>query len=86
MIEGFGVRVVMCTQPFSETIVYGGFVIGDAGVQLKRLTYAAYMRIEEIAAAGGISMIMVAEEGENSLANVKGLKMENVELQVGEAT
>lgn len=55
-------------------------------MQLKHVTFAAYTRIDEIAAVGGISMVLVGEEGENSLANVKGLKVESVEQEVGEAT
>ena len=92
MIKSFGVeyskdvaqgRVVKRTEPFGETNVHGVFVVGDAGVQVKHVTNAAYTGI---AAAGGISMQLATEEGERSLANVKGLKVEDVQLEVGEAT
>lgn len=76
-------RVVKRTEPFGETNVHGVFVVGDAGVQVKHVTNAAYTGI---AAAGGISMQLATEEGERSLAIMKGLKVEDVELEIGEAT
>lgn len=76
MVQG---RVVKRTEPFGETNVPGVFVIGDAGVQVKHVTNAAYTGI---AAAGGISMQLATEEGNRSLANAKGLNVEDVELEV----
>lgn len=72
-------RVIERTEPFGETNVHGVFVIGDAGVQVKHVTNAAYTGM---AAVGGISMQLVTEEGKRSLANAKGLNVEEVELEV----
>lgn len=76
-------RIVKRTEPYGETSVQGVFVVGDAGVQVKHVTNAGYTGI---AAAGGVSMQLVTEEGERSLAKVKGLKVEDVKLDVGETT
>lgn len=72
-------RVIRRTEPFGETNVYGVFVIGDAGTQVKHVTNAAYTGI---AAAGGISMQLVTEEGKRSLANAKDLSAGDVEVEV----
>ena len=76
LVDGLGVEIVpsmfgTClkrNEPFGETNVKGCFVAGDAGSPMTHVTVAV---AQGVAAAGGVSGQLCAEEGERALAGVQ---------------
>lgn len=60
----------------------GGFVAGDAGMALKRVTFAA---TTGVAVAGGISLQLWSEEGESVLAGVKEVSVNEINLEMNDS-
>ena len=91
MVDGLGVEIVptmfgSClkrNEPFGETSVKGCFVAGDAGTPMTQVTIAV---AHGVAAAGGVSAQLCAEEGERMLARAKAGSIDEVGLAEKDAT
>ena len=91
LVDGLGIEIssdwmgsfIKRSEPFGETSCKGCFVAGDAGTSMKQITTAVS---QGVGVAGGISMRLCAEEGEQALARVKGTRREEFKLEENDPT